>query len=352
MTGEETCDQVAAELEARGVAPAAAAGFSSRRGGEWQRAVGGRAGLFYDLASLTKPIFAVAFARSGITREMPLGGLLEEARGTPSEETPVELLLAHRAGLASHLPLFAPLLLGGAVDVPAALREAACARREDAPALPAAPVYSDLGYLLAGAALARTRQETDASGAMRDLVIDPLGLGAVLGCARDLEAQGIDLVRRAAPTEIAPWRGGEVRGRVHDENAWAIAAEGACGHAGLFGKIGAVLRFAEAVLDAVAGRSSPLAGDLAWLVRDRPGGTLRAGFDGKSAEGSSAGTVLGPRSFGHLGFTGTSFWIDPDAEVIAAVLTNRVHPTRENVAIREARPRAHDALARAALAVA
>ncbi|HEX7602543.1 MAG TPA: serine hydrolase, partial [Polyangiaceae bacterium] len=109
-----------------------------------------------------------------------------------------------------------------------------------------------------------------------------------------------------------------------------------------------VLRFGEAVLDALHGRPSPLSGDLGWLVRERPGGTLRAGFDGKRAAGdgpTSAGTVLGARAFGHLGFTGTSLWIDPDAEVVVSVLSNRVHPTRDNVAIREARPWAHDALA-------
>jgi CubicO group peptidase (beta-lactamase class C family) len=85
------------------------------------------------------------------------------------------------------------------------------------------------------------------------------------------------------------------------------------------------------------------------MVRERPGGTLRAGFDGKSATGSSAGTVLGPRTFGHLGFTGTSVWIDPEQDIVVALLTNRVFPSRDNTKIREARPFAHDALARAAV---
>ncbi|RYG70577.1 hypothetical protein EON77_13790, partial [bacterium] len=76
---------------------------------------------------------------------------------------------------------------------------------------------------------------------------------------------------------------------------------------------------------------------------------LRAGFDGKSASASSAGERSGPRTFGHLGFTGTSLWIDPDAETVVAMLTNRIHPTRDNLRIRAARPVAHDALfARAA----
>jgi CubicO group peptidase (beta-lactamase class C family) len=58
---------------------------------------------------------------------------------------------------------------------------------------------------------------------------------------------------------------------------------------------------------------------------------------------------MGPRTFGHLGFTGTSFWTDPDARVGVALLTNRVHPTRDNSAIRAARPEAHDALAALAM---
>ena len=78
---------------------------------------------------------------------------------------------------------------------------------------------------------------------------------------------------------------------------------------------------------------------------------MRAGFDGRSEEGSSAGTEFGARSFGHLGFTGTSLWCDPDAGVVAVALTNRVNPTRENVGIRSVRPRLHDALHRTGAAL-
>jgi CubicO group peptidase (beta-lactamase class C family) len=139
-----------------------------------------------------------------------------------------------------------------------------------------------------------------------------------------------------APTETVPWRGGPVVGLVHDENAWAVTGEGGSGHAGIFGTIDAVLRFGVEVL--------VRRDELAWLVRERPGGSLRAGFDGKSAEGSSAGSRMGARAFGHLGFTGTSLWVDPDAGVAVALLTNRVCPTRDHLAIRAARPIAHDAL--------
>jgi CubicO group peptidase (beta-lactamase class C family) len=212
-----------------------------------------------------------------------------------------------------------------------------------------APLYSDLGYVLAGEALTRTTGAEDVGEVLGDAVARPLGLEDALGSARMLESLGerVRFAERVVPSEVVPWRGGEVRGRVHDENAFALRGGGACGHAGMFGTVEAVLAFGVAALDAIARGKGPLAtgDDLDWLVRPRHGGSLRAGFDGKSeGGGSTAGERAGRRTFGHLGFTGTSLWIDPDAEALVVLLTNRVHPTRENAAIRAARPHAHDAL--------
>jgi len=348
---DPTCDDVARRMREGGVAPLVAAGWASWKAGRWREGTGGADGVLFDLASVTKPVLAVGVARSGLSRTDKLGQHVKEARGTPTGGLPLELLLAHRAGLEAHVKLYEPLLAGGAIDRGEAFERAARARRVDA-GEPTdsgfAPIYSDLGYLLAGEALARFEGATDPDEVLAARVIAPLGLEGQLGSARQLEARGLDLRTIAAPTEDVPWRGGVIVGRVHDENAWALAPTGAPGHAGLFGDVSAVLRFGEAVLDALKGRVSTLSGDLTWLVRERPGGTLRAGFDGKRAPGegpTSAGTVLGARAFGHLGFTGTSLWIDPDAEIVVSMLTNRVHPSRENVAIREARPWAHDALA-------
>ena len=208
-----------------------------------------------------------------------------------------------------------------------------------------APVYSDLGYARGGEALARAEGAADAGEAIERLVVEALGRDD-LGTARALAARAaVEFDARVRPTEVVAWRGGEVRGAVHDENAWALTGTGGSGHAGMFGTVSAMLAFGCAVFDAIERAEGPLcAGDLSWLVRPRPGGTLRAGFDGKSEAGSSAGERAGPRTFGHLGFTGTSLWIDPDACAVVVVLTNRVHPTRDNVTIRAARPVAHDAL--------
>jgi CubicO group peptidase (beta-lactamase class C family) len=208
------------------------------------------------------------------------------------------------------------------------------------------PVYSDLGYALAGAALARRLDALDAGAAIERKVAAPLGVSTSLGTARELASRGVPVARLTPPTEEVAWRGGLVRGAVHDENAWVLTGEGGSGHAGMFGTVDAVLAFGQAVLDGLEGRGAFAADDLAWLVAERPHGTLRAGFDGKSPEGSSAGARFSPRSFGHLGFTGTSLWVDPDAHVVAVLLTNRVFPHRDRAAraIKDARPRAHDAL--------
>lgn len=275
---------------------------------------GGDTDTYFDLASLTKPVLALAILRSGLDVRARLGSLVPEATGTETADVTIEDLLSHRAGLQAHAFL----------EPASALATAAAARKADRE-----PLYSDLGYILAGVALARFAKTTDAGLAMHRLVLEPLGLAGRIGTLRELSIEE----SLCAPTEV--------RGRVHDENAWALTGRGGSGHAGLFGTIGGVADLVGHFID--------VRNDLDWMVRERKGGTLLAGFDGKSPEGSSAGTVLGPRSFGHLGFTGTSFWIDPDAAIGVVLLTNRVYPTRNNESIRAARPIAHDALARIAL---
>lgn len=322
-------DDIARAIVRQAVAPSAAIGFAVRTPSGWETRAGGTTEGVYDLASLTKPMTALAVARA-LDRHAPVGDLLEEARGTPSESASMELLLAHRAGLEAHvlLPEAEPL------------RAAACARRADAVG-PVPPrgfraVYSDLGYVLAGEALARAVGVIDAGEAIERLV--PV---AGVGTARTLRARGPEFDARVQPTE------GELRGIVHDENARALTGHGGSGHAGMFGTIGGVLAFACHAADVV------LREEAAWLVAPwDDGATQRAGFDGKSRVGSSAGERTGPRTFGHLGFTGTSFWIDPDAGIVTALLTNRVHPTRESTLIRDARPRVHDALYALAAAAA
>lgn len=305
----------------------------------------------FDLASVTKPFTALAFARlvrAGALRlDQPLAELVPSLARTPSGSMPLALLAAHRAGLDGHRPLYAPLVDGRAVDREEAIAIAAGARRAECvgapPAEGFAPLYSDLGYLLLGLALERA-SGLDLDALLTREVAEPLGLR--VGSARQLTAREPRFGVEVAPTEVVAFRGGTVRGVVHDENAWALVGDACAGHAGLFGDATAVLGLGLALLDVLAGRRPEWLGadDLAPLLRTRPGGSLLAGFDRRSGATPSSGSHFGERTFGHLGFTGTSLWIDPDAEIVGVLLTNRVHPTRATDAIRRARPAAYDDL--------
>jgi CubicO group peptidase (beta-lactamase class C family) len=349
------------EIVERGVAPAAVVGVASWTGAGWTARAGAAGSTdlgsdasletVFDLASVTKPFVAVCLARlverGALEFETPLGALVPECRSGPSESATLELLGCHRAGFSAHGALFEPLLRGHAIHRGNALESAATLLRAECvgggPGAAHPPVYSDLGYLLLGEALARAARMPLDELLARE-VCSPIGSRAT--SARRWWSAGERFWERVAPTERVPFRGGLVRGVVHDENAWALSGHAVSGHAGLFGRVSDVLALGTALLDAAADRGARFLSrsTLERLVRERPGGTLRLGFDGKSETGSSAGPSAGPLTFGHLGFTGTSVWCDPAADAVTVLLTNRVCPTRLNSAIREARPKVHEAL--------
>jgi CubicO group peptidase (beta-lactamase class C family) len=341
----------------RGAAPGASACIARYDGRGWRVAEGVAGsytgpgspevtpGTIYDLASLTKPVVACTLARLVRARrlswESPLGSLLPAAVGTPSEGVSLALLASHRAGLQAHFRL-----RDSGLPRQRWLWSCAAGRRPEcqgeAPAEGFAPLYSDLGYILMGAVLEQL-EGVSLDRVMQREVAEPHGLD--IGCAQtwvDRLGQA-PFLAGAAPTEVVPERGGLLHGVVHDDNAWDLQGTGLAGHAGLFGTAAAMGGFACAMLDALAGRRESWlsAAEARALVRPRPGGSLRMGFDGKAPEGSSAGPRFGVRAFGHLGFTGTSLWCEPDADIAVVLLTNRVHPTRENIRIRDVRPDVH-----------
>jgi CubicO group peptidase (beta-lactamase class C family) len=160
---------------------------------------------------------------------------------------------------------------------------------------------------------------------------------------------GPELLPRIAPTEQDAWRGRLLRGEVHDENAFALG--GVAPHAGLFGTAPDLARFAQMLLwGGVYDHHRLVSRDVIERFTRRadvPGSSWALGWDTPSGESSSAGSLLSRRSFGHTGFTGTSLWIDPERRLFVILLTNRVHPNRENNAIREVRAAVADAVARA-----
>jgi CubicO group peptidase (beta-lactamase class C family) len=350
-----------------GAAPGATAAVALYASGGWRFAVG-HAGVLsplyagavdgrtlYDLASLTKPVVACALARlvkrSALRWDTRLGEVLPLAREGASRDVPLLWLLAHRAGLCAHVllnELPEASGRGGELDRRALLARVADYRRDECRGESGAtgyePVYSDLGYILLGAVMELVTH-TPLDALIDSEVLRPLGLG--LGSARQWAARlgRPEFLRRVAPTETLATRG-TVHGDVHDDNAWLLSGSASAGHAGLFGAALDVARFGAAMIDAVQGRREGwlTREEVDVLVQERPLGSLRAGFDGKAVVGSSAGERFGANAFGHLGFTGTSLWCEPDAQVVVALLTNRVCPARQNLKLRALRPRLHTGL--------
>ena len=128
-----------------------------------------------------------------------------------------------------------------------------------------------------------------------------------------------------------------VQGVVHDPVAFYQG--GVSGNAGLFGNIRQLQTYADKWIYSPESYSPHWE---KWVSRQSQESSRALGWDTKSPRGSSAGTLFGPRSFGHTGFTGTSIWIDPDARIYAVLLTNRVHPTANNSKITQVRPAFHD----------
>jgi CubicO group peptidase (beta-lactamase class C family) len=147
-----------------------------------------------------------------------------------------------------------------------------------------------------------------------------------------------------AATENCPSRKRVLIGEVDDENAFAMG--GVAGHAGLFAPVREVDSIAAHLLDCYQGRSTFLPEKIVreFWTRDRavPGSTWALGWDTPSPIHSSSGHHFPPNAVGHLGFTGTSLWIDPEREIAVTVLSNRVHPSRANQSIRDFRPKVHD----------
>ena len=202
-------------------------------------------------------------------------------------------------------------------------------------------VYSDLGFILLGVVVERAGGSPLADYC-RSAVFEPMG--ALLGFRgpKGAASAGLSLI---APTEDDPWRGRLLRGEVHDENAWALG--GVAGHAGLFGTAEGVSVVVGHWLDGYKGRSRLLQADLVKRFTTRqeniPGSSWALGWDTPSAP-SSSGSRFSPASFGHLGYTGTSVWVDPSVELEVVLLSNRVHPTRRNESIKQFRPLIHDVI--------
>ena len=299
----------------------------------------------YDLASLTKPIVATTaimllVERGTLDLNAPVARLLPEwsapAKSDPDpgwrERVTVRMLLLHDSGLPAHRDFFRD----------AKGRSALLARVMAEPLVrePGAQIeYSDLGFILLGEIIERLAGHSLDRFARREIFF-PLGMNAsFFNPPRNLRA-------RIAPTEQdAACRKRLLQGEVDDENAWAMG--GVAGHAGLFSTAGDVAAFAQMLLNGgiyAHHRLLARATIAQFTARQIVGDSARAlGWD-VPVPPSTSGQYLSPQGFGHVGFTGTSLWIDPAHGLFIILLTNRVNPTRDNDKIRQVRPALHDAV--------
>jgi CubicO group peptidase (beta-lactamase class C family) len=310
----------------------------------------------YDLASLTKPLATVTsvllLVQAGkLKLDVAVGDVLVELKDAPIGMASVRDLLSHRSGLPGWRPLYERLDAEGCAwgraeagvvrqSVLRLIREESLVSQIGEQSL-----YSDLGFILLGCAVER------ASGLSLDeyfceAVAQPLGVNALFFNRTGAATSQSRLSRpdvMIAPTEWDDWRQRMLKGDVHDENTAAMG--GVAGHAGLFGTAESVLAVSGAWLAGYHGDRSILDRQLVQEFTTKQSyprqSSWALGWDTPTAP-SSSGTHFSPESFGHLGFTGTSLWIDPRRRLEVVLLTNRVHPSRSNDSIRGFRPLIHD----------
>ena len=315
----------------------------------------------YDLASLTKVLCTTSLAALAVSEgALELDAPVPEPWNAGCPDATLADLLEHCSGYAAHLEYFnqvEPFSADGILEKIVATPTAYPLRSR--------AVYSDLGFMVLGRwleqAYGRELEVLFTDKVMLALGLDDkplphLGFHPVDGHPprprphRDriapTEVYDPALYNAEVPSHFELRRRGEVaHGIVHDDNAYVWG--GVAGHAGLFGTAHGVLEVCKAWLQHLLPGLSPAVRDRFWQPSTVPGSTRRLGWDGPSPDGSgTAGRAVTQAAVGHTGYTGTSVWIDPEADggpTICILLSNRVHPVRTAEAIKRFRPLFHEA---------
>lgn len=309
------------------------------RGKRVAQVAAGKVYPYYDLASLTKILFAASvsihyFSQNKRALNHSIGEVLPWWK---RDTTPAELL-SHTAGLEWWLPMYKKLK--GPLDPEKRFEQMKKQLAKVKPKRRQQSVYSDVDLWMLGAYL---------EGATGRSLLEMWEANAERLKVKNLFFHPWNKPRFArakyAPTEKCKWRKKTLQGEVHDENTWALG--GVALNAGLFGDIESVsdwgLKLRKAVLD-----DGELFGDPKTVKYftgrrvPRAIGDWGLGFMKPSKGRASCGKYFSAKSFGHTGFTGTSLWFDPTQDLLVVILSNRVHPTRDNQRFVKLRPRIHD----------
>jgi CubicO group peptidase (beta-lactamase class C family) len=293
----------------------------------------------FDLASLTKVVATTTMAmllyeRGLLDLEAPAAAIVPEfttdnKRDPRRREATLRMLLAHSSGLPAHEKFFLKAhtrdeLLQAAITTPLAADPATRAQ------------YSDIGFIILGVALERLADESLDRFCQRE-IFSPLAM------TNTTFNPPPDVRGKIPPTQDdQTFRKRIIQGEVQDENASVLG--GVAPQAGLFSTAADLAKFAQAMLSP---RNPILRPETITLFTRReptPPGTTRAlGWDTPSNP-SQSGKYFSPHSYGHFGYTGTSLWIDPTRQLSITLLTNRTWPDCSNEAIKQLRPKFHNAI--------
>ncbi len=312
----------------------------------------------FDLASLTKPLITAPLCMAAVERGLldlddPLSRFFPGSVPAAKEEITVRSLLSHSSGLPAYKPFYLDL-----IKLPPEARQNTLASMILQTPLETPPGktarYSDPGFMLLGLILER-QMGGRLDGLARDYLFDPLGIDELHFCPLSSVLHPLSSVLRPqssvlsfAATQLCPWRKRLIRGEADDKNAWTL--NGVAGQAGLFGTARGVFKLLSFLWNVYEGNGAdPLwtreIVRLFWTRANTAEGVSDwcLGYDTPSQNGyTSTGRYFSASSIGHLGFTGVSFWLDLEKKILVILLTNRVHPSRENDQIRQFRPVLHD----------
>ena len=306
----------------------------------------------FDLASLTKPLATsvavmLLVQKGKLDLDQSLGSVIPNFSGTNKEYVTVRQLLSHTSGLPDYRPYYQHLSEIEPSGRKGPLRTLLL--NEKLIHKPGqASLYSDLGFMILEW-LVEVVAQRPLNRFVEEFVYRPLRLSHLFFVPLHGEISRSDL--SYAATEDCHWRRQIMEGRVHDENAYALG--GVAGHAGLFGTAQDIYGLLKELLNTYNGGSSSGLFDRdmvrTFFERQSDLGNWALGFDTPTKPHSSSGQYFSDQSVGHLGFTGTSFWMDLEKDVIVILLTNRIHPARANESIKTFRPLLHDAVMEAIL---
>lgn len=301
----------------------------------------------FDLASITKPVattsaVALLLQNGRLGLDDTLGSWIPDAESSEYSKCTIEQLLSHTSGLQDWLPLYDKVPsseLGKRIAKTSMLSVLLSSTPVGMPG--EKEKYSDLDFFLLGMIVEKCTSKKLEKFVSENVLL-PLGMTKTVYSPlnKSLDKSMI------APTGFCQWRQRIIHGEVNDENSWACGQ--VAGQAGLFGTSTDLTKMALEVIDGLTGEGMIFDQELLQLLCTRTDenleGCFALGWDKVSKTGSLTGNHFGPLSVGHHGFTGTSFWVEPEKKVAVALLTNHVHYEREKEKINRIRPTIFDAV--------